>query len=70
MVHPWMTGQIIVGVSGVTPPNNPPMPNNMTNSTTTNATTPEFGPVASLVLVFAVIGVVIMSARTRGFLKL
>jgi hypothetical protein len=56
MVHPWMTGQIIVAVSSVTPPG--------------NQTVPEFGPIASLVLVFAVVGVVIMSARTRGFLKL
>ncbi|MGI0070355.1 MAG: hypothetical protein ACREAN_08905, partial [Nitrosopumilaceae archaeon] len=37
---------------------------------TGNQTVPEFGPIASLVLVFAVVGVVIMSARTRGFLKL
>ena len=35
-----------------------------------NQTVPEFGPVASLVLVIAVISVVIVTARTRGFLKL
>jgi plastocyanin len=59
MVHPWMTGEVVVGgtPSNVTPP-------------PSNQTVPEFGPVASLVLVFAVVGVVIMSARTRGFLKL
>ncbi len=47
----------------------PPMTGNITNSNN-NTTTPEFGPVASLVLVFAIVGVVIMSARTRTFLKL
>jgi plastocyanin len=62
MVHPWMTGEVIVGgaaSSGTTG-----------GTTSGNSTVPEFGPVASLVLVFAVVGVVIMSARTRGFLKL
>ena len=55
MVHPWMTGEVVVGTM-VPPPS--------------NQTVPEFGPVASLVLVFAVVGVVIMSARARGFPKL
>jgi predicted secreted protein with PEFG-CTERM motif len=41
---------------------------NMTN-TSGNQTVPEFGPVASLVLVIAVIGVVLVTGRTRGFLK-
>ena len=71
MVHPWMTGEIVVGGAGAT------TSGGTTTSTTSssnmtmsgNQTVPEFGPVASLVLVFAVIGVVIMSARTRGFLK-
>ncbi|VVC05760.1 Uncharacterised protein [uncultured archaeon] len=57
MVHPWMTGEVVVGTSTISP-------------TPSNQTVPEFGPVASLVLVFAVVGVVIMSARARGFLKL
>ncbi|MGI0069373.1 MAG: cupredoxin domain-containing protein [Nitrosopumilaceae archaeon] len=79
MVHPWMTGQIIVGAaaaSGGTTTGSTTSSGNMTgmsgnmSSTSGNQTVPEFGPIASLVLVFAVVGVVIMSARTRGFLKL
>jgi predicted secreted protein with PEFG-CTERM motif len=31
---------------------------------------PEFGPIASLVLVIAIISVVAVTAKTRGFLKL
>ena len=77
MVHPWMTGEIVVGgatapsggTTGTTTPPGGTMSENMTMSGTTPAV-PEFGPVASLVLVFAVVGVVIMGARTRGFLKL
>jgi predicted secreted protein with PEFG-CTERM motif len=38
----------------------------MSNSTAT----PEFGPVASLVLVIAIVSVVAVTAKTRGFLKL
>ncbi len=70
MVHPWMTGQIIVGgaAASTTTSTNSTTSGNMTMSG--NQTIPEFGPVASLVLVFAVVGVVVMSARTRGFLKL
>jgi len=76
-VHPWMTGEIIVGGAAATSGgttgstmsgNMTGMSGNMTNSTT--PAVPEFGPVASLVLVFAVVGVVIVSARTKGFLKL
>ena len=69
MVHPWMTGEIMVGAatSGGTTTGT----TTSTNMTTTGTpAVPEFGPVASLVLVFAVVGVVIMGARTRGFLKL
>ncbi|TLX78098.1 MAG: PEFG-CTERM sorting domain-containing protein [Thaumarchaeota archaeon] len=59
-IHPWMTGQVIVAASTTT-----------TNPTADNNTgTPEFGPVASLVLVIAVISVVAVTAKTRGFLKL
>jgi hypothetical protein len=81
-----MTGQIIVGAaatsggtttgSTTSSGNTPGMSGNMKgmsenmSSTSGNQTVPEFGPIASLVLVFAVVGVVIMSARTRGFLKL
>jgi len=57
-VHPWMTGMVTVGTA--TPP-----------VTTTNSTAvPEFGPVASLVLVIAIVSVVAVTAKTRGFLKL
>ena len=65
-VHPWMTGQIIVGAASA-----PSSGNNMTGmNMTNNQTVPEFGPVASLVLVFAIISVVIFTSKTRGFLKL
>jgi plastocyanin len=64
MVHPWMTGEVMVGAaSATTAPTT-------TNATSGNNTVPEFGPVASLVLVLAIVGVVVMSAKTRGFLKL
>ncbi|HET6458697.1 MAG TPA: plastocyanin/azurin family copper-binding protein [Nitrosopumilaceae archaeon] len=56
-LHPWMTG--VVTVAAATTP-----------TPTDNATTPEFGPVASLVLVIAIISVVAVTAKTRGFLKL
>jgi len=77
MVHPWMTGEIVVGGAAATTgeettsggtTGGTTMSGNMTMSGT--PAVPEFGPVASLVLVFAVVGVVIMGARTRGFLKL
>ena len=72
-VHPWMTGDIVVGAGGATNPppssgNNGTMAGNMTMSG--NQTVPEFGPVASLVLVFAIVSVVIFTSKTRGFLKL
>ncbi len=73
MVHPWMTGQIIVGAAAAAPPtsagNMTGMPMNNTNSTG-NQTVPEFGPVASLVLVLAIISVVIFTSKSRGLLKL
>jgi len=66
-VHPWMTGQVIVGA--VNAPTSEPT--TTTNPTADNNTaTPEFGPVASLVLVIAVISVIAVTAKTRGFLKL
>ena len=48
----------------------PPMTNsgNMTGMNMTK--TPEYGPVASLVLVIAIVSVVAVTAKTRGFLKL
>jgi predicted secreted protein with PEFG-CTERM motif len=61
-VHPWMTGMVTVGASEQTPP--------PTNNTTNNNAVPEFGPVASLVLVIAIVSVVAVTAKTRGFLKL
>ncbi|HXX05290.1 MAG TPA: PEFG-CTERM sorting domain-containing protein [Candidatus Bathyarchaeia archaeon] len=51
----------------------PPMTGNMPgmnmSNTGTNNAVPEFGPVASLVLVLAIISVVIVTGKTRGFLK-
>ena len=47
---------------------------NMQNTTSgvaeSNQTVPEFGPIASLVLVIAIVSVVVVSAKTRVFLKL
>ena len=56
---PPMTGSM-AGSSGS-------MPSNMTMSGT--PAVPEFGPIASLVLVIAIISAVIVTGRTRGFLK-
>jgi predicted secreted protein with PEFG-CTERM motif len=67
-VHPWMTGMVTVGA---TQTNGGNMTTNSGNMTTNNSTaTPEFGPVASLVLVIAIVSVVAVTAKTRGFLKL
>ncbi|MDE1877968.1 MAG: cupredoxin domain-containing protein [Thaumarchaeota archaeon] len=63
-VHPWMTGQVIVGAASTTPSTTP------SNSTTTgNAAVPEFGPVASIVLAIAVMSMVVFAAKTRGIPK-
>ncbi|MBI3623147.1 PEFG-CTERM sorting domain-containing protein [Candidatus Pacearchaeota archaeon] len=61
-VHPWMTGIVTVGEESSTP-STPP-------ATTNNNAVPEFGPIASLVLVIAIVSVVAVTAKTRGFLKL
>ena len=58
-IHPWMAGQVIVGTASTT-----------SAPTASNNTVPEFGPVASLVLIIAIISVVAVTAKTRGFLKL
>jgi predicted secreted protein with PEFG-CTERM motif len=53
----------------------PPMTGSMTGMSgnmtamSGNQTVPEFGPVASLVLVIAIISTVIVTGRARGFLK-
>jgi len=57
-VHPWMTGMVTVAAATSPPP------------TTDNNAVPEFGPIASLVLVIAIVSVVAVTAKTRGFLKL
>jgi predicted secreted protein with PEFG-CTERM motif len=58
-VHPWMVGQVVVGGAAAS----------TTPATTTtpagNATVPEFGPVASIVLAIAVLSVVVFAAKTR-----
>ncbi len=59
-VHPWMDGQVVVVSAGGT----------MTGSGGSSGTVPEFGPIASLILVIAVVSVIAVTARTRGFLKL
>jgi len=55
----------------------PPMSGNMSgmnmsgnNMTMNNTAVPEFGPIASLILVIAIVSVVAVTAKTRGFLKL
>ena len=62
MVHPWMTGQVIVSASASTPP--------PTNETSGNNTVPEFGSIAPIVLAIAVISIVVFTARNRGIPKL
>jgi predicted secreted protein with PEFG-CTERM motif len=66
-VHPWMTGIVTVGTASeeTGTPSTPP-----TNNATNNNAVPEFGPIASLVLVIAIVSVVAVTAKTRGFLKL
>ncbi|MDE1724354.1 MAG: cupredoxin domain-containing protein [Thaumarchaeota archaeon] len=75
-VHPWMTGQVIVGAAGSTT-GSTTNTTTTTTTTTTNATTmqnnttavPEFGPVASIVLAIAVMSMVVFVAKTRGIPK-
>ena len=54
-VHPWMVGQVVVGEAATTP----------TPAPTSDATVPEFGPVASIVLAIAVLSMVVFAAKTR-----
>ncbi len=63
-VHPWMVGQVIVTAASTTstPPAN--------TTASDNATVPEFGPVASIVLAIAVMSMVVFAAKTRGIPKL
>src|SRR5713226_4849044 len=64
MVHPWMTGQVIVSASATSQPTtNATTPT--TNATSGNNTVPEFGPVAPIVLAIAVISIVVFTARNR-----
>ncbi|MDE1838636.1 MAG: cupredoxin domain-containing protein [Thaumarchaeota archaeon] len=78
-VHPWMTGQVIVGAASAgqnAPGNQTGIPLGApytapSNSTTAgNAAVPEFGPVASIVLAIAVMSMVVFAAKTRGIPKL
>lgn len=75
------TYQVIVEVDGILfqpiPPETATFTVNIdgtvtsTNSTTTNSTTtPEFGPVASLVLVIAIISVVLVTSKIRSVPRL
>ena len=61
-VHPWMTGQVIVGGAAATTSDNATASN--------NATVPEFGPVASIVLAIAVMSMIVFVAKTRAIPKL
>jgi predicted secreted protein with PEFG-CTERM motif len=61
-VHPWMAGVVTVAAEEST---------SMTGTTGNMSTkVPEFGPIASLVLVIAIVSVIAVTAKTRGFLKL
>ena len=62
-IHPWMTGQVIVVATATNGGTNQ-------NETGNSNAVPEFGPIASLVLVIAIVSVVAVTAKTRGFLKL
>ena len=75
MLPDTATYQVIVEVDGIVfqpiPPETVTFTVNAGNANlqVTNQTVPEFGPVASLVLVIAVVSVITLNARTRGFLK-
>lgn len=45
------------------------MSDNMNGMTTSSNAVPEFGPVASLVLVIAIVSVIVVTGKTRGFLN-
>ena len=62
-VHPWMVGQVIVGTESE-------QTGSMSGMTGNSNAVPEFGPIASLVIVIAIVSVVAVTAKTRGFLKL
>jgi len=66
IVHPWMTAQVIV--SGEATMSNMTNTTNMTASN--NTATPEFGPVAPIILAIAVISIVVFTTRYRGIPKL
>ena len=59
-IHPWMTGQVIVSAVAT----------NGNETGNNNNAVPEFGSIASLILVIAIVSVVAVTAKTRGFLKL
>ncbi|MDE1844549.1 MAG: hypothetical protein KGI10_04380, partial [Thaumarchaeota archaeon] len=69
-VHPWMTGQVIVGAASTTPSTTTTPTTNTTSTTPGNAAVPEFGPVASIVLAIAVMSMVVFVAKTRGIPRL
>ncbi len=73
-VHPWMTGMVTVGAASTTTSTPPTMNGTSSNMTGTsgmnNTAVPEFGPIASLILVIAIVSVVVITAKTRVFLKL
>ena len=45
------------------------MSNGMNGTNMSNTTVPEFGPIASLVLVLAIVSVIVVTGKTRGFLN-
>jgi predicted secreted protein with PEFG-CTERM motif len=51
-------------------PNTPSMQNTTSGVSKNQQAIPEFGPIASLVLVIAIVSVVVVSVKTRVFLKL
>ncbi|MDE1829085.1 MAG: cupredoxin domain-containing protein [Thaumarchaeota archaeon] len=61
-LHPWMTGQVVVGLTVPNPSNT-----NEVMSSNNTATTPEFGPAAVLVFVASVLMVVFLAKNNLNF---
>jgi len=61
-VHPWMVGQVIVSASAAS--------TGTPSGTGGNATVPEFGSIAPIVLAIAVISIVVFTAKNRVIPKL
>ena len=71
IVHPWMTAQVIVsGEATMSNMTNTNMTSTTNMTASNNTATPEFGPVAPIVLAIAVVSIVVFTAKSRGIPKL